>query len=108
MCKIIAKMFVQKKRRQNCGAARYRSLCLVHAKHALYHLSYIPLQLAPIELYLLSFTKRTRTRLKQQWCMGDVAQMEVRVLRMHEAQGSIPCVSTSVPITAPGYTKQNS
>jgi hypothetical protein len=24
------------------GQARYRSLCLVHAKHALYHLSYIP------------------------------------------------------------------
>jgi hypothetical protein len=27
----------------NCGEAGYRSLCLMHAKHALYHLSYIPI-----------------------------------------------------------------
>jgi hypothetical protein len=28
--------------RKRCGEAGYRSLCLMHAKHALYHLSYIP------------------------------------------------------------------
>jgi hypothetical protein len=28
--------------RKRSGEAGYRSLCLMHAKHALYHLSYIP------------------------------------------------------------------
>ena len=27
---------------KKCGGAGYRSLCLMHAKHALYHLSYTP------------------------------------------------------------------
>jgi hypothetical protein len=29
--------------RSKIGGAGYRSLCLVHAKHALYHLSYTPM-----------------------------------------------------------------
>ena len=30
-------------KKTKCGEAGYRSLCLMHAKHALYHLSYIPI-----------------------------------------------------------------
>jgi hypothetical protein len=33
---------VTKKKTKKGGGAGYRSLCLVHAKHALYHLSYTP------------------------------------------------------------------
>jgi hypothetical protein len=32
----------KKKKKEKCGGAGYRSLCLMHAKHALYHLSYTP------------------------------------------------------------------
>ena len=33
----------EKSKKTKCGEAGYRSLCLMHAKHALYHLSYIPI-----------------------------------------------------------------
>jgi hypothetical protein len=32
----------KKKKKKKSGGAGYRSLCLMHAKHALYHLSYTP------------------------------------------------------------------
>jgi hypothetical protein len=35
----------KKKKEKKGGEAGYRSLCLMHAKHALYHLSYIPILL---------------------------------------------------------------
>jgi hypothetical protein len=40
----------KKKKEKKGGEAGYRSLCLMHAKHALYHLSYIP------ELLLVAVT----------------------------------------------------
>ena len=36
------KKLAGKKKTKKGGGAGYRSLCLVHAKHALYHLSYTP------------------------------------------------------------------
>ena len=35
------------------GGAGYRSLCLMHAKHALYHLSYTPTQVG-VQNFLVS------------------------------------------------------
>ena len=52
------------KRSNKSGEAGYRSLCLVHAKHALYHLSYIPILICSecAGSYIVSFMFRTFPR----------------------------------------------
>ena len=66
----------------------------MHAKHALFHLSYIPIHSLVLLTSYSLFGKNIIVEVLLFEPHGDVAQMVERVLSMHEAQGSIPCFST--------------